>query len=98
MLEHRPEDRPPGLWEPRFSAEARDISIRLPGVQLPRINDLLPLGQQESPTKLVIFFTFAGGPSQLLDNLWRRQIDLPEVGLVEVLSGSVDRMDFQSLR
>ena len=91
LLEHRPEDLPLGLGEQRFSAEAGDISIRLPGVQLSRINDLLPLGQQESPTELVVLSAFTGDPQQLLDDLWRRQIDLPEVGLVETLSGSVDR-------
>ncbi len=86
LLEQRPEDCPLSLWEPRFSTEARDISIRLPGIQLPRINDLLPLGQQEPPTELVALSTFAGGPQQLVDDLWRCQIDLPEVGLVEALS------------
>ena len=44
LLEQRPKDGALSLWKSCFSAEAHDISIHLPGIHLPRINDLLPLG------------------------------------------------------
>ena len=53
-LEDRPQDRPLRLGQPRLSTEPGDVAVGLPGVQLPRINDLLPLGQQEMRAELVV--------------------------------------------
>ena len=52
-LEDRPQHLALRLRQPRLSAEARDIAIRLPSLQLPRIDHLLPFGQQEMQAELV---------------------------------------------
>ena len=48
--------RAPARWllgEPRLAAEARDVAIRLPGLELPGIDDLFPFGQQEAQAERV---------------------------------------------
>ncbi len=44
-FEDRPQDGALRLGKPRLSTQAPDAAIRLPCLQLPRIDDLLPLGQ-----------------------------------------------------
>ena len=52
-LEDGPQHRALRLREPGLSAEARDIAIRLPALQLPRIHHLLPFGEQKMQAELV---------------------------------------------
>ena len=52
-LEDRPQHRALRLRQPRLSAEPRDIAIRLPVLQLPGIDHLLPFGEQKMQAELV---------------------------------------------
>ena len=44
-IENRPEDGTLRLRQSRFSAQAPDVAVCLPGVQLPGVDDLFPFGQ-----------------------------------------------------
>ena len=51
-----PEDFALCFVQARFAAEARDISIGLPGGDLPRIDDLIPFAPQELRSKSICWY------------------------------------------
>ena len=93
LLEDRPENRPLRFRQPRLSTEPYHVPIRLPRVQLPRINDLLPLRQKKCRAELVVPHVVCGGTQQVLHDLTRGKTWLSNVDLVEALSNGIDRMN-----
>ena len=72
-LEDGPQHLALRFREPRLSAEARDIAIRLPVLQLPGIDDLLPFREQEMLAELVTANRARGLAHQFAYNLAARQ-------------------------
>jgi hypothetical protein len=82
-LEDRPQHRSLRLRQPCLSAEARDIAVRLPALQLPRIHHLLPFGEQKMQAELVATHGFGGFLHQLAHDLAAGNCRLPDVRFVE---------------
>ena len=85
------------LREPRLPAEARDIAIRLPVLQLPRIHHLLPFGEQKMQAELVAADGTRGLFQQLAHDLAAGDRRRPDVRLVEPKADGVERVNIDPL-
>ena len=81
-LEDRPQHLALGFRQSRLSAEAGDIAIRLPVLQLPGIHHLLPFRQQEMQAELVTAHRIRGLLHQLAQNVSSGNRRRPDMRLV----------------
>src|SRR5207249_4114643 len=95
-IENRPEDGALWLGESRLSAQARDIAIRLPAFQLPRINHLFPFCVQKMEAELVIADLLRRLSQQIENDFAGRELRLAEVRLVEAAPNGVDRVNINT--
>ena len=81
------------LRKPRLSAEAHDITIPLPVLQLPCIHYLLPLGEEKMQAELVAAHGTRGLFHQLAYHLTAGKRRLPYATPVETKPNGVDRVN-----
>ena len=81
------------LREPRLPAEARDIAICFPALQLPGIYDLLPLGEEEMLTELVVAERAGRFFHQFAQHFAAGDRRLSNVSLVEPKADGVERVN-----
>ena len=79
--------------EPGLAAEPGHVAIGLPSVQLPRIDDLLPFGQQETQAELVTFDGLCRFFQELLHHLPIGDGRLAAVRPVEPQTEGIEGMD-----
>src|SRR5437588_11283054 len=53
-LENGPEDGALLFRQPSLSSESANVPVRFPGFQLPRVYNILPFAQDESPAELML--------------------------------------------
>ena len=97
-LEDRPQHRALRLREPRLSAEPRDIAIRLPVLQLPRIHHLLPFGEEKMQAELVAAHGARSLLHQLAHYLAAGDRRRPDVRLVEPKTDGIERVNINPFR
>ena len=81
--ENRPEDGPLRLGKSCLSAEARDVTVVFPSLELPSVDYLVPFGDKEGQSEPVLFDIACGLVDQLAYLFRRRQRGSAEVRFVE---------------
>ena len=95
-LENRPEHDPLLLRQTCLPAQPHDVTICLPRVQLPGVNNLLPLHDQEMQAKLVSIDFSRGIFEKLLDQFFGCDIRMTEVQLIEPSPDRIHGVHFQA--
>jgi len=54
MLKDRPEQKPRFFRKAGFASQSANVPVCFPGFQLPGVHHLLPFGQQEMQTELML--------------------------------------------
>src|SRR5712692_8986526 len=96
-LENGPEDRLLLLRNLSFSPESTDVRVGVSTVDLPCINNLIPLRQEKSSSKLVIGSFGRRLLSEFGDILLRRQTRFAKPGFIKAGADRVDRVHIDSL-
>ena len=78
-LEDGPQRSALRLRQPGLSAQALDVAIRLPAVQLPRIDHLFPFGKQKGQAELLTGHLAGCGGQQASDLIARGNVAATEV-------------------
>ncbi len=94
LLEDLPQHHSSGFRQTSAAAEALDVPIRLPGTELPRIDNLVPFRSQEHRPELVI----AGLrclSQQRVDVLLRHKPHGAKMRLVQADAEVAHRVDFE---
>ena len=89
-LEDGPQHLALGFGQPCLAAEACDIAIGLPALELPGVDHLFPLRQQEMRTELVSTHRRAGIPNQGLD---LDALDEPGLTDMRLAESGTDRIE-----
>lgn len=97
LLEDRPQTGALGFGQTRLAAKAADVAIRLPGVELPGVDHLLPLGQQEVRAELVARHFPGCGLERCGDVLARGEPGRAEMRLEEAQADGVDGVNLETL-
>ena len=97
-LEDRPEDCALVLAEARFAAQPCHIAIGLPRVELPGVDDVVPLRFQESMAEAVRRSGLRGFEDQFSDGFGVRHVRWAEGVLVQLGGEAVDGVDDDPLR
>ncbi len=92
-LENRPQDLALLAADAGLAAEPGDIAVVLPSRELPRVDDLAPLADQEPRREPVPLNLRSGLAQQRLDQRRRGDVRLTERRRVEVVSDPRHRMD-----
>ena len=92
-LENRPQDLALLAADAGLAAEPGDIAVVFPTRELPRVDDLAPLADQEPRREPVPLDLRGGLAQQGLDQRRRGDVRLAERRRVEVVSDPRDRMD-----
>ena len=96
LLEDRPQKGALGFGQTRLAAKAAHVAIRLPGVELPGIDHLLPLGQQEVRAELVARHFPGGGLQRCSDVLARSEPGRAEMRFEETQADGVDGVNLET--
>src|ERR1019366_1627884 len=92
-LKDRPQNLALRLREPCLTAEADDIAIRFPVIQLPCINHLLPFSEKKMQAKFVAAHGSCGLSQQFADDLAAANRRLADVSLVRPETDGVERVN-----
>src|SRR5262245_52149113 len=96
-LEDRPQPGALRLREPRLSAEPHHIPVRLPAIELPRVNHVLPFRQQKEQAELVTGRCRGGLAYKATYGLAAGDLRLPDVRSVEAEADRVERVNVDAL-
>ena len=96
-LKDRPQHRALRLWQAGFPAQAPDVPIGLPGLQLPGVNDLFPRGHEKMPAEPLTVDGAGRLRQEGLEHLAAGDVWTTDVRRVKATAHGVHGIDFQPI-